>query len=117
MNIKDITDKLMGIKIPKDIKKEDFELTEVEKKHIEEENIMEEIQKPISDEVELEEEIKIEEQEPIKIKTVFVKDEDQVDEEASKRKLKETLKVVAGVSLVLAAGVAAVLLKSKKKRW
>lgn len=128
MNIKDITEKLKGTVIPKDVKKEEFELTEEEKKEIAEDENMSEEQKPISDEVETlnepvsepveAEEIKEEpKQEEINIKTMIVTEEDQETEEDKKRKLMGKVKVAAGVALVTAAGIAAYLLKSKKKRW
>jgi endo-1,4-beta-D-glucanase Y len=71
---------------------------------------MEYEQKPISDEIE-----QFEEQ-PFRIKTMFVKSEDEEDVAARKKKLMGAAKVAAGVGIVAAAGLAAFLLGSRKKR-
>ena len=114
MNIKDIGSKLKETMIPKDVRKEEFELTDNERKEIVEEADMNSEQRPISDEVEdMEEPVQ---QKPMKIKTILVKSEDQEDEGTTKEKVKNTLKVVAGVGAIAVAGIAAVLLSSRKKR-
>jgi hypothetical protein len=109
MNIRDITDKLRETIIPKDVKKEDFELTEQEKKEIVEDEKMEKEQKLISDETEI-----IEEQ-PLRIKTMIVKEEDQ-QAEFKKKKLAETAKIAAGIGIAAVAGLAVLLLSSRKRR-
>ena len=49
-------------------------------------------------------------------KTVFVKSEDEEHKDNKKHKIIGTVKIAAGVGLV-AAGIAAFLLSSRKKRW
>jgi hypothetical protein len=112
MSIRDIKEKLMGITIPKEVKKEDFELTDSEKKIMEDKH-MDNEPKIISDEVEDMNASAPLEAEEIKIKTVFVKEEDK--ESYSKRKLMNAAKIAAGVG-VAAVGIAALLLGMKKKR-
>jgi hypothetical protein len=111
MNLRDISDKLKDTILPREVKKEDFELVDNEKKEIPKEENMEYEQKPISDEIE-----QFEEQ-PFRIKTMFVKSEDEEDAAAKKKKLLGAAKVAVGVGIVAAAGLAAFLLGSKKKRW
>jgi hypothetical protein len=88
--------------IPKDIKKEDFELTENQKRQIDEESVVEVCEAP-------------QQQDAFKIKTILVKEEDQKTEEEKKINLKASIKIIAGIGLA-AAGLAAVLLRSKKRR-
>lgn len=111
MNLKDISDKLKDTILPRDVKKEGIEPEESDKKEIARDENMENEQKPISDEVE-----QFEEQ-PLRIKTMFVKSEDEEDVAAKKKKLMGAAKVAAGVGIVATAGLAAFLLGSKKKRW
>jgi hypothetical protein len=110
MNLKDITDKLKGTIIPKDVKKEDFELTEQEKNEIVEVDDMAKDQNPISDETEI-----IEEQ-PLRIKTMIVKQEDE-QKEFKKKKLADAAKIAAGVGVAAVAGLAVILISSRKKKW
>lgn len=88
--------------IPKDIRKEDFELTENEKKQIEEENIVGACEAP-------------QQQDAFKIKTILVKEEDQQTDKEKKINFRVSIKIIAGIGLA-AAGLAAVLLRSKKRR-
>jgi hypothetical protein len=111
MNLKDISDKLKDTILPRDEKKEGLELKDSEKKETTKCEHMENEQKPISDEVE-----QFEEQ-PLRIKTMFVKSEDEADIAAKKKKLMGAAKVAAGIGIVAAAGLAAFLLGSRKKRW
>jgi len=121
VSIKDMAEKIKGTVIPKDVKKEDFEVTEDEKKEITENNVPENEDKPISDEVEdiVEDANNVSEdnqnEEPIKIKTMFVKAEDENTPETAKDKIKGAAKIAAGVGIA-AIGLAAVLLRSKKRR-
>lgn len=110
MKLRDITDKLKETIIPKDVKEEDFQLSEQEKKEIVEDENMEQDQKIISDETEI-----IEEQ-PLRIRTMIVKEEDQ-QAEFKKKKLAEAVKIAAGVGVAAAAGLAVLLLSSRKKKW
>lgn len=116
-----MAEKIKGTVIPKDVKKEDFEVTEDEKKEIIENNVSENEDKPISDEVEdVVEDInngseENKNEEPMKIKTMFVKEEDQKTEETAKDKIKGAAKIAAGVGIA-AIGLAAVLLRTKRKR-
>jgi hypothetical protein len=48
---------------------------------------------------------------------MFVKSEDEADIAAKKKKLMGAVKVAAGIGIVAAAGLAAFLLGSRKKRW
>ncbi|MBL4935952.1 hypothetical protein JK636_09285 [Clostridium sp. YIM B02515] len=116
MSIKDMAEKIKGTVIPNDVKKEDFEVTEDEKKEITESNKAENEDRPISDEVEdINNNEDNQNEEPIKIKTMFVKEEDQKTEETSKDKIKGAAKIAAGVGIAV-IGLAAVILKSKRKR-
>lgn len=119
MNIKNITDKLKDTMVAKDIKKENYDLTELEEKEITEDTNMKEQDKeiakenleednPISDETEI-----IEEQ-PLRIKTIIVKEEEQ-QAEVKKKKLSDAAKIVAGVGIA-AAGLAVLLFNSKKRK-
>jgi hypothetical protein len=110
MNLRDISDKLKDTILPREVKKDDLELADNDKKETAPEENMEHEQKPISDEIE-----QFEEQ-PFRIKTMFVKSEDEEDVAARKKKLMGAAKVAAGVGIVAAAGLAAFLLGSRKKR-
>jgi hypothetical protein len=110
MNLRDISDKLKDTILPREVKKDDLELADNDKKETAPEENMEYEQKPISDEIE-----QFEEQ-PFRIKTMFVKSEDEEDVAARKKKLMGAAKVAAGVGIVAAAGLAAFLLASRKKR-
>lgn len=108
MNLRDITDKLKDTIIQRDVKKEGLEPDNSEKKEIVEDENMEYEQKPISDEFEQSME------QPIKIKTVFVKSGEE-EEGDKKKKIAGAVKIAAGVGIV-AAGLAAFVLGSRKKK-
>jgi hypothetical protein len=110
MNLRDISDKLKDTILPGDTKKDDLELTDNEKKVTAPEENMEHEQMPISDEIE-----QFEEQ-PFRIKTMFVKSEDEEDIAVRKKRLMGAAKIAAGVGIVAAAGLTAFLLGSRKKR-
>jgi hypothetical protein len=111
MNFRNITDKLKDTIIPKEDKKEELETTQNDKNVTAKDDIMEYEQKPISDEIEFYQE------QPMKIKTVFVKSEDEEDEDNKKIKTIGAVKIAVGVGIAAAAGIAAFLLSSRKKRW
>lgn len=99
----DFKDKLKHAFIPNEDKKEDIDSTE--------DDSMEYEQRPISDEVEQLD------GEPIKIKTMLVKSqEEDVKESETSRNMKTIVKVAAGVGLAAAAGIATLLLLSRKKK-
>lgn len=106
MNIKDITEKLKNA-------------VEEKEETLKEEETKEET-KPISDEVEdipeaSEDSKETEEKDDIKIKTVLVKEEEQEVPEDRKNKIKDVVKIAAGVGIA-AIGIAALFFKSKNKK-
>lgn len=115
MKVRDITDKIKDIVIPKNVKKEDFELTESEKKKITEDNTMTEEQKPISYEIETDasKDDVNNDNEEIKIRTIIVTEED--NEKENKTMMSTAIKLVVGVGIA-AAGLAAILLNSRKRK-
>lgn len=110
MNIKEITEKLKDTIIPREVNKEEFELTEDEKKIVDGEET-ESKETVISDEIE---DIDVVEEAPIRIKTVLVQ-ESETEEEVKKR-LSGAVKIAAGVGIVAVAGIAAVIFGSRKRR-
>jgi hypothetical protein len=110
MNFKDITGKLKDSVLSQKDKNEDIEPLEKEEEVIDEAENMENEQKPLSDEVEQYEE------QPLRIKTILVKSEDEEKKAQDKKKLIGAAKVAAGVGLVAAAGLAAFLLGSRKRK-
>jgi nucleoside phosphorylase len=115
MKVRDITDKIKDIVIPRDVKKEDFELTESEKKEITEDNTMTEDQKAISDETEVDianNKVNNDDEE-IKIRTIIVTEED--NEKENKTMMSTAIKLVVGASIA-AAGLAAIFLNSRKRK-
>ncbi|MCM8711186.1 hypothetical protein M2651_09110 [Clostridium sp. SYSU_GA19001] len=99
MNIGDIKDKLKGIIASNNSNEIDLPLKD-EIKH-------EEIQ--VSDEVE-----EIMGERPFRIKTVIVKDEEQGEEKVSKKRI-DKVKIIAGAAIA-AAGLAAIILSSRKRK-
>lgn len=113
MNIKDITEKLKNAAVEKE-GREEINLNEDNEK---------EETKPISDEVPENAETvetpetpeETEEKDSVKLKTVIVKEEEQEAEEDNKKKIKDIVKIAAGVG-VAAIGIAALFFKSKNKK-
>lgn len=113
MKVKDITDKLKGIVIPKDAKQEDSEINESEKKDITEEDIMTEEEKVVSNETDIPANENNNDNEEIKIRTIIVTEEDNGKE--SKGMLLTAGKIAVGVGIA-AASLVAIFLSSKKRR-
>lgn len=113
MGIKDMRDKVLGSIIPKDVKKEDFELDENEKEEIEKEQQEAEL---ITDEAEDSVVEGIDNKEEFKIKTVIFKEDESEEEVARQKKILGKAKIAIGAGILAVVGITAAIVSSKRRR-